>query len=185
MESNVSPRSTDHLLWVDMEMTGVDTERDLILEVAAIVTDWNLNEIAVFESGVGQDKTRVQELLDANPWYTYEMPENKRAMIALNAASPPSAAVEAQLVNFVKTHCNLLKPVVLAGNSIHIDRRFIHNQWPTFEQLLHYRMLDVTAWKLVFEAKYGTNWKKSDSHRALDDIRGSIEELKQYLERVS
>lgn len=181
----VLAKSTEHVLWVDMEMTGIDTERDLILEVAAIVTDWDFNEIAVFESGVGQDPERVQELLDANPWYTHEMPANKQAMIELNERSDPSAVVEQRLTDFVKEHCNLLKPLVLAGNSIHMDRRFIHNEWPTFEQVLHYRMLDVTAWKLVFEAKYGTHWQKPDSHRALEDIRGSIEEMKYYLERIS
>lgn len=183
---NEQPTSveTGSLLWLDLEMTGVDTERDLILEVAAIVTDWDFNEIAVFESGVGQNQARVQELLDANPWYTHEMPENKQAMLELNEKSEASELVEQRLIAFVKEHCNLLKPVALAGNSIHMDRRFIHNEWPTFEQLLHYRMLDVTAWKLVFEAKYGTNWQKPDAHRALEDIRGSIEELKYYLERV-
>lgn len=176
--------NTGHLLWMDLEMTGLEAGKDVILEVAAIVTDWEFNEVAVYESGVGRDPARVKALLDANAWYTYEMPQNKKAMIELAARSESSEAVEERLIDLVKRHCSPLSPVVLAGNSIHIDRQFIHAEWPRFEQLLHYRMLDVTAWKLVFEARYGIKWQKPDAHRALEDIRGSIEELKTYLERV-
>lgn len=166
-------------------MTGITAGTDVILEVAAIVTDWDFNEIASFESGVGHPALRVQELLDANPWYSYKMKENKAAMIALNSKSAPSKIIEQQLIEFVKKQCDTHRPVVLAGNSIHIDRQFIHAEWPFFEQLLHYRMLDVTAWKLVFEAKYGAKNEKKEEHRALGDVRESIAELKSYLARVS
>lgn len=177
--------TTQRLLWVDLEMTGLSAGTDVILEVAAIVTDWDFNEIASFESGVGHEPSRVQELLDANPWYSYKMKENKAALIALNARSHPSAVIEKQLVQFAKDHCGVQYPIILAGNSIHIDRQFIHAEWPFFEQLLHYRMLDVTAWKLVFEAKFATRGVKKEAHRALEDIRESIAELKGYVERAS
>lgn len=177
--------SNERLLWIDLEMTGLAAGTDVILEIAAIVTDWDFNEIASFESGVGHPVLRVQELLDANPWYSYKMKDNKAAMIALSAQSPPSKVVEQQLIEFVKKQCDTHRPLLLAGNSIHIDRQFIHAEWPFFEQLLHYRMLDVTAWKLVFEAKYATKGEKIETHRALGDIRESIAELKGYLKHVS
>ena len=75
-------------------------------------------------------------------------------------------------------------PVILAGNSVHMDRRFIMNNWPRFDAKLHYRMLDVSAWKVVFENKYRMKFIKADEHRALDDIRGSIMELQHYLARI-
>lgn len=176
--------TTDHILWLDLEMTGLTPGRDIILEVAAIVTDWDFNEVAIFESGVGHEVAMATDLLDANPFYV-KMKDNKRALLELTTTSPPSAIVEKQLIEFVKKHCDTHRPVVLCGNSIHIDRQFIHAEWPYFEQLLHYRMLDVTAWKLVFESKFGTKQFKKESHRALDDVRESIVELKSYLERVA
>lgn len=184
MDETLSTRGTDRLLWIDLEMTGLDPTKDVILEVAAIVTDWDLKELAVFESGVGHGQARVQELLDASDWYTHVMPKNKKMFLKLNQKSPDARVVETRLLEFVKHYCPQLSPVIVAGNSIHIDRQFIKAEWPLLDQQLHYRMLDVTAWKVVFEAKYGTSWKKPDHHRALDDIRGSIDELKQYLERI-
>jgi oligoribonuclease len=75
-------------------------------------------------------------------------------------------------------------PVLLAGNSIHQDRRFIAANWPKLDARLHYRMLDVSAWKVVFEAKFKKRFAKPEEHLALSDIRGSIMELKYYLAKV-
>ena len=76
------------------------------------------------------------------------------------------------------------EPILLAGNSIHQDRKFIDREWPNLGSLLHYRMLDVSAWKVVFDGKYGKRFAKPEAHRALDDIKGSIMELKYYLTKV-
>lgn len=171
------------LLWIDLEMTGLDPSKDKILEVAAIATDWNFNELANFESGFGHETTEIAALLDANPFYV-KMKANKAPLLKLVESSPPPEAVEAHLTNFIKQHFNTAYPVVLAGNSVHMDRLFIRQYMPFVEQLLHYRMLDVTAWKIVFEGKYGTEFKKQEKHRALEDIRESIDELKFYLERI-
>lgn len=70
---------------------------------------------------------------------------------------------------------------VLAGNSIHADRGFIEFHWPGLTKLLHYRMLDVTSWKVVMQGKYGMEYTKKETHRAFDDIHESIEELQYYL----
>jgi oligoribonuclease len=72
----------------------------------------------------------------------------------------------------------------LAGNSIHQDRKFIVNEWERLDKRLHYRMLDVSAWKVVFEHKFHNKFSKPEAHRALSDIRGSIEELKYYLKKI-
>ena len=74
--------------------------------------------------------------------------------------------------------------MLLAGNSIHVDRRFIIAKWPKLDAKLHYRMLDVSAWKVVFEGITRKKFAKPDAHRALDDIRGSIAELQYYLAKL-
>ncbi|HET7630183.1 MAG TPA: exonuclease domain-containing protein, partial [Candidatus Saccharimonadales bacterium] len=141
------------------------------------------NEIARFESGVGQDNGEIAQLLEANPFYV-KMKDNKRALLEQSASSPAEPVVESELVKFIRDNCDISRPVVLAGNSIHMDRQFIKSYWPLVDQLLHYRMLDVSAWKLVFEAKFGSKVVKNETHRALGDIEESIAELKTYLKRV-
>lgn len=175
--------STEKLLWLDFEMTGLDANKDKIIEVAMVVTDWNFEEIASYHSGFGYDAAELGALLDANPFYV-KMKENKASLIELSADSPAIGVVEKEMTQFIREHCGVLKPVVLCGNSIHMDRLFIRAQLPLVEQLLHYRMLDVTSWKLVFEAKYGAKYVKQETHRALDDVRESVAELKHYLEQV-
>lgn len=182
---NVTEAASDaRLLWIDLEMTGLVANRDKILEVAAIITDWEFKELAEFHSGVGQKENEVGSLLDANPFYV-KMKDNKRALLELANSSPPSQIVEQQLMKFITEHCDMHRPVVLAGNSIHIDRQFISAAWPHLEQVLHYRMLDVTAWKLVFEAKYGIKHEKRETHRALEDVKESIAEMKNYISRIN
>ncbi|PLS81107.1 oligoribonuclease [Candidatus Saccharibacteria bacterium] len=168
------------ILWLDMEMTGLDPARDLALEVAVVATDWDFTEIASLESGIGYPVEQVQALLDANDFYR-KYPANKKALLELTATSPAPAVVERQLLAFIAEHCDSSQPVLLAGNSIHQDRRFIRAAMPLLDQKLHYRMLDVSAWKLVFEAKFGRKYQKQESHRALDDVRESIAELQFYL----
>lgn len=172
---------SEHILWLDLEMTSIeDAYKDPILEIAAIITDWNFTEIAAFESGVGQDKAVLEQRFDRSPFYK-KFPQNRRDLTQLSEQSPPAAVVERQFVDFVRQHCDTHYPVLLAGNSIHMDRQFVRAQLPQLEQLLHYRMLDVSAWKVVFEAKFGTRYQKSETHRALSDVRESIAELEFYL----
>jgi oligoribonuclease len=168
------------LLWLDMEMTGLEPKVDRVLEVAAIITDWDFNEIASFDSGVAQDVAEITPLLNANAFYT-KLPQNKKALLELVTKSPAESEVEAKLITFLEEHTDVNKPIILAGNSIHQDRRFIRQYYPKLDELLHYRMLDVSAWKVVFEGKYGKRYTKKEIHRALDDVRESITELKYYL----
>lgn len=168
------------ILWLDLEMTGLAPDRDRILEVAAIITDWNFSELASFESGVGHDENEVRELVEGNQFFA-AYPQNKAAFLELVRKSPSEEEVESQLTALIDQHFGPDEPVLLGGNSIHTDRQFIRRWWPQLESRLHYRMLDVSAWKVLMMAKFGLEFEKQESHRALDDIRESIAELNYYL----
>ena len=170
------------LLWMDLEMTGLDPAEDRILEVAAIATDWNMKEIATYEAvkkvGPSLMKTRmVGELWEKDS-------DVREALTAQNDGGKNGRTVENELLEFLEAHFDVNTRVILAGNSIHQDRKFIDNEWPRLSEKLHYRMLDVTAWKVVMEGKYKKRFTKPEQHRALEDIRGSIEELQYYLGKV-
>ncbi len=165
------------LLWVDLEMTGLDPVEDRILEVAAIATDMELNEIARYEAVVKVDEELIKTRMVGEFWEKNK--KTREALEAQNASGKAVGEVEKELIDFVKK--NFGKEVYLAGNSIHQDRKFIEREMPELNKLLHYRMLDVSAWKVYFENALGKKFIKPDHHRALDDIQGSMEELKWYL----
>lgn len=173
------------ILWVDMEMTGLDPVHDFPLEIAAIVTDWDFKEIAAYEGAIHWCSKHVQARFDLNKKFWYEeAPESREQLTAQNKATKKTkAAVERELLAFLDEHFED-GPVLLAGNSIHQDRKFIDEWFPKFAKRLHYRMLDVTAWKVVMEGKYKLRFAKPEQHRALEDIRGSMEELQYYLKKA-
>jgi len=172
------------ILWVDLEMTGLDAQEDLILEVAAIATDWDFNELATYEGIIKNEDMSLQERLAANSVFWDANPESKNGLVAQNTKGKDLIEIEDELLKFVSKHFDADTPVLLGGNSIHMDRRFILSQWPHLNARLHYRMLDVSAWKVVFEGKFKKKFAKPEEHRALGDIRGSIMELKYYLTKV-
>lgn len=187
MDKKLANAKQTRLLWVDLEMTGLDPVEDRILEVAAIVTDWDFKEIATYEAAVLVGPRLVEKRMVKGPaagfWNT--IPVTRDALIAQNKEKGRSArTVENELLAFLDEYFEKDIPVVLAGNSIHQDRKFIDREWTRLSKRLHYRMLDVSAWKVVFEGKFGKKFAKREEHRALDDIRGSIEELQYYLKKV-
>lgn len=165
------------LLWVDLEMTGLDPEQDRILEVAAIATGWDLEPVAELTAVVKVDEALMQERMVGEFWE--KNAESRAGLLAQNAKGQDVTEVEKLLLGFVRKHFD--GEVILAGNSIHQDRKFIDREWPKLARALHYRMLDVSAWKVYFEGALGKKFLKREAHRALDDIQGSIEELKWYL----
>lgn len=166
------------LLWVDLEMTGLDPVEDRILEVAAIATGWDFAELGTWEAVQHVDPDRLQTRMVGEFWEKFA--HVRDALAQQNETGTPVEEVENQLLAFVDEHFAAGEPVVLAGNSIHQDRKFIDREWPRLAKRLHYRMLDVSSWKLVMQGKYGVTHAKGEAHRALDDIRESIAELADY-----
>lgn len=176
-----------HILWIDLEMTGLDPVEDRILEIGAIITDWNFKEIATYEAAIKVGPRLVQKRMFKGPasGFWSSIPETRDALIKQNRETGRSArTIENELLALLDEHFEKDIPVILAGNSIHMDRRFIEREWKRLNARLHYRMLDVSAWKVVFEAKFSKRFAKREAHRALDDIRGSIEELQYYLTKI-
>lgn len=165
------------LLWVDLEMTGLDANKDVIIEVAAEVTDFTFQTLASYEAVVFQPEEKLNNM---NEWAA-----NQHAKSGLTervrTEGKPEQIVVRELADFINANFGD-EPAVLAGNSIHNDRLFIKQWWPEVDSLLHYRMLDVSSWKLVMQAKYGVSFDKNDAHRAFDDIQASIAELQYYIE---
>lgn len=170
-----------HLLWLDLEMTGLDPAKDRILEVAAIATDWQFNELATYESAVHQPRGLMRRRMTGEFWQ--KNAAVRGALRTASATGPAASRVEQELIKFLSAHFS--DPIYLAGNSIHQDRKFIEHYWPALAAKLHYRMLDVSAWKIYFQHVRRVKFNKPEAHRALDDIRGSIEELKCYLKKIS
>lgn len=168
---------TTKLLWVDLEMTGLDTDEHVIIEVAAEITDWTLKTLASYEAVIQHPE---EVLAQANPW-ARDQHTKSGLLERVRTEGRPEQEVIHELVGFIKAQFGD-EPAVLAGNSIHNDRLFIKKWWPEVDQLLHYRMLDVSSWKLVLQGKYGVTFDKNDAHRAFDDIQASIAELQHYLE---
>lgn len=170
------------ILWVDLEMTGLDPIDDRILEVGAIVTDWDMKEIATYEAVKKVGPALMKKRMIGEFWD--EFSDVRQALMEQNADGKSGRTVENELLAFIDEHIGPDDTVLLAGNSIHQDRRFIINEWPRLDARLHYRMLDVSAWKVVFEGKFKRKFAKPEAHRAIEDIRGSIEELQYYLKKI-
>lgn len=170
------------ILWVDLEMTGLDPQKDVILEVAAEVTDFDFKTLATYESRVRQVKTVVEARMQANIWWK-SYPENRDDFLKNVTTAPTSKQVENDLIALVEEHFGG-EPAILAGNSIHNDRKFIERWWPGFDLRLHYRMLDVSSFKIWMQGNHHTEYTKKDVHRAFDDIQASIAELQYYLEKL-
>ena len=167
---------------MDLEMTGLDAIEDRILEVAVIVTDWNFKELATYEAVVKVGPRLMEKRMVGDFWQKYSGVRD--SLQKQNETGKSGRTVENELLAFIDEWFPAEERVILAGNSIHQDRKFIANEWNRLDTRLHYRMLDVTAWKVVFEGRFRKKFAKPEAHRALSDIRGSIEELEYYMKKV-
>jgi len=168
---------------MDMEMSGLEPDRDVILEVATIITDADLN---IIEQGPCHIIQRSPELFDTmDEWNRTH--HTKSGLWAAVLASPvtESQAMQSTL-DFIKKHCPP-QASPLCGNSIWQDRRFLAKYWKPVDQYLHYRIVDVSTIKELTARWYPgieTPVGKKNSHRALDDILESIEEMQFYRKHV-
>ena len=183
----MSNKTSTKILWLDLEMTGLDPVEDRIMEVGAIITDWDFKEVATYEAAIKVGPRLVEKRMFKGPSKDFweKFPAVRDALIKQNDEKGRSGrTIENELLALIDKHFDKDTLVLLGGNSIHMDRRFIINEWARLDARLNYRMLDVSAFKVVFEGKYGKKFAKPEAHRALEDIRGSIMELKYYLGKV-
>src|ERR1035438_4303676 len=154
------------LFWVDLEMTGLDPSIDVILEVAAEITDFDFKTLATYEAIVKQPKELVIDRMQKNNWWA-DYPANRDEFIAKVDGGKESSEVENDLIKLIAENIGD-EPAILAGNSIHNDRGFIKKWWPALDLKLHYRMLDVSAFKILMQSKYDVTFEKKEIHRAFD-----------------
>jgi oligoribonuclease len=176
---------SDVLVWLDMEMTGLDPAKERIIEIATILTDGALTELAVGPELVIHQPDEVLAAMDD---WNQKHHGGSGLTARVRASTISEAEAEAQTVAFINAHVGAKDRPVLAGNSIHQDRRFIHRYMPALDARLHYRMVDVSTIKELarrwFPEVVGRQPAKREAHRALDDVRGSIEELRFYRANV-
>ena len=173
------------LVWMDLEMTGLDPVRDTIVEIATIVTDDQLEIVAVGPDLVVHQPPEALAVMDP---FVVEMHTRSGLLPAIVASTISLEEAGRQTLEFIRTHVPEPGKVPLCGNSIGTDRRFLTVYLPEIEQHLHYRSVDVSSLKELVKRWYPTidqrRMVKNGAHRALDDIRASIEELRFYREQV-
>src|SRR6218665_2942391 len=131
------------LLWVDLEMTGLDAQEDVILEVGVEITDFSFQTLETYEARISQPREVVVDRMQKNIWWR-DFPQNRDDFVnRLDEGKSPDV-VQQELIQLVQKHFGD-EPAVLAGNSIHNDRNFIRQWWPELDLKLHYRMLDVSS----------------------------------------
>lgn len=170
-----------HLVWVDMEMSGLDPDKDVVLEVALVVTDKDLNLVEEGPVLVVHQSDAVLDGMDSWNKGTH----GKSGLIDKVKSSPLSETdVEMQMIEFMKQHVGERKSP-MCGNSICQDRRFMARHLPGLEAYFHYRNLDVSTLKELaarWRPDLKDGFKKANNHTALADIQESIEELRYYRE---
>ena len=170
-----------NLIWIDLEMTGLDTDRDHIIEIATIVTDSNLNTIEEGPVFAVHQSDAVLAAMDE--WNTRQHGQSGLTQ-RVRESRFDLAAAEKATIEFLQKHVPAGKSPI-CGNSICQDRRFLAREMPTLERYFHYRNLDVSTLKELMKRwrpDLSDGFKKDSTHLALDDIRESIAELKYYRE---
>ena len=175
----------NQLVWLDLEMTGLDVEQHSIVEIACIVTDSDLNALDEgIDIVVHQDADALARMDD----FVRKMHTKSALLPAIAASEVGLAAAEARTLEYVRSHVPVAAGAPLCGNSIGTDRRFLDRYMHELDTYLHYRSIDVSSLKELCRRWYPDIYSKrpgkSEQHRALDDIRESIAELKFYREQL-
>jgi oligoribonuclease len=169
-------------LWVDCEFTGLSLKDDLLLEIGAVATSGLFREIGSYQTFVSQDPESVMARMAQDDWWP-SRPQHKSEMLAQVSRSKKSLAeIDAELVAFAGQH--FTDPIILAGNSMGVDRQYIARDLPEFNKLLHYRSIDVTSFKEVARHLGIEEYEKTAEHRVMGDIHESMDELRYLLERI-
>jgi len=171
----------ENLIWIDLEMTGLDTDNDVIIEIATVVTDAQLNVLA---EGPVLAVKQADALLDGMDEWNTRQHGGSGLTQRVRDSRTDAAEAQAQTLAFLQQWVPARKSP-MCGNSICQDRRFLHRGMPELEQYFHYRNLDVSTLKELdsrWAPELKAGFKKQSSHLALDDIYDSIDELKYYRE---
>ncbi len=171
----------ERLIWMDLEMTGLDPEVDSIVQVAAIVTDiGRFEELDVVELPIWQPESRLEVMTP----FVRQMHESSGLIKKVRESKTSLLDAERALMKLVAKWCGPQEGI-LAGNSIWQDRRFLARYMPALEGYLHFRQVDVTSFKILMKAWLGekASFPKAKSHTALEDVRASIAELRFYKDR--
>lgn len=176
---------SDLLVWIDCEMTGLRLDQDALIEVAAVVTDSDLN---VLDDGIDIVIGTTEEKLAGMPEVVVQMHAASGLTEEVRASTVTLDEAEQQLLDYLSKHVTTSGVVPLCGNSIGVDRGFIARDMPRVDALLHYRMIDVSSIKELarrwYPKVYFNKPEKGLAHRALADILESITELRYYRETV-
>jgi len=178
-------KSIENLVWIDCEMTGLDVEKDSLVEIAVLITDSDLNVLD--EQGLGVVIKPRKESLAQMGDYVTQMHQESGLLELLDSGLAIEQA-EAKVLDYVKSFAPEAGTAPLAGNSIGTDRMFLNRYMPKLDAHLHYRNVDVSSIKELTRRWYPKVYfqlpKKSGGHRALADIRESIAELRYYRQTV-
>ena len=173
------------LVWMDLEMTGLDPGRDVIVEIATLVTDDDLEIVA---EGPDLVVTCTPELLAEMDEIVRSMHTRSGLLAAIATSTVSLEEAGKQTLDFIKEHVPEARTVPLCGNSIGTDRRFLAHYLPEVEEWLHYRSVDVSTVKELARRWYPDAVagapKKAGGHRAMDDIKESVAELRYYREAI-
>jgi len=173
------------LAWMDLEMTGLDPDRNVIVEIASLITDDDLEVVAAGPDLVVHADAAALDAMDA---VVRAMHTRSGLLEAVSASTTTLAAAGEATLDFLRTHIPAPATVPLCGNSIGTDRRFLARWLPEIDSFLHYRSVDVSTIKELarrwYPDAFSAQPKKTGAHRALDDILESVAELKYYREAV-
>ena len=180
-----STASDDRLVWLDLEMTGLDVTRHVIVEVAALVTD---GELEPLDDGIDVIAHQPPAALAEMDDFVQKMHTRSGLIREIEASTVSLADAGAQALEYIRRHVPDAGVAPMCGNSIGVDRRFLDHHLPELDQFLHYRSIDVSSFKELCRRWYPDVYKKrphkAETHRALADVRESIAELRYYREHM-
>jgi oligoribonuclease len=183
--NGTAPGSDDRLVWLDLEMTGLDLSRHVIVEVAALVTD---SELTPLDEGIDVIVHQPAEALAEMDDFVRKMHTKSGLIPEIETSTTSLADAGAQALEYIRRHVPEPGVAPMCGNSIGVDRRFLDQQLPELDRYLHYRSIDVSSFKELcrrwYPAVYQKRPHKDETHRALADVLESIAELRYYREHM-